>query len=1027
MGEKNGRLFSLKEGALLVLTPSLTLCIMESSFVCTCDCGCNAPLISADTETAFCKSDKCHCLSCHREGDNGASSDFNQEVFPVEENSDVRIAVPPSAAGAWEVASFQVQGMTCASCVAVIENFLGNLDGVQSVKVNLLSEKAIVTFDPSVVSTEDVKDAFSHVGFEAVLVHEELPGKVLLTISGMTCSSCSSAVEAALLQVPGVTSVQVNALTDGACVVFDSGICRVRDLIKTVEASGYSASLATAESTEGLSDSLQRKREISKYRRLFIIALFFAVPAFVVGFVLPFIPAIKAKLTIKIWRGLTPLAIVLFVLATPVQFWLGLDFHVRAVKAIRHCSATMDVLVSLGTNAAYFYSIIAIIISLAVPEFESDLYFETSVLLITFILLGRYLENVAKGKTSEAITKLMSLQAPTTVLLTLNEETGDVVREDILDTNLVEVGDFLKVLPGERIPADGEVFRGKSAVDESMLTGEPMPVDKEVGDKLIGGTVNQSGMLFMQTSHVGKDTALARIVALIEEAQLQKAPIQHLADRISSIFVPCVLVASAFTFVMWMSFSSTGIVPADWIPVGSSPFLLSFLFAIAVLVIACPCALGLATPTAVMVGTGVGATQGVLIKGGAVLQKAKDISVVLFDKTGTLTHGKPKVTETILFDEANTSKSKFYWIVGSAESGSEHPLARAVVAEAHSVGHNMLEEPRDFEAVSGHGLSCRVGPEADEHRVLIGNRRMMGVHNLVVTKAMEDQAALLESKGKTVIFCATEVLGIMGLVAISDTIRPEARAVILHLTQVSKVDVWMITGDNSRTARAVAQELGIPEDRIMAEVLPKDKADKVASLQGQHDEPSSDLSANSAKPRSWWWKLCGKRSSSASASEIIQHVAFVGDGINDAPALTRADIGLAIGAGTEIAIEAADMVLMRSDLRDVITALDLARRTFNRIRWNFFWAFLYNTLGIPIAAGVLYPAIRPGTLPPAAAGLAMAMSSVSVVLSSLALKLYKPPQIRLEEQQLDTLEGFSGSVESDWNAHATHLSLMEPV
>jgi len=413
-----------------------------------------------------------------------------------------------------------------------------------------------------------------------------------------------------------------------------------------------------------------------------------------------------------------------------------------------------------------------------------------------------------------------------------------------------------------------------------------------------------------------------------------------------------------------------------------------------------------------MVGTGVGATQGVLIKGGAVLQKAKDINVVLFDKTGTLTHGRPAVTDTILF--ANVDESRFYWLVGSAESGSEHPLARAVVAKAHRIGHELLEEPREFEALSGHGLSCVVGDvDKDDHHILIGNRRMMGTHNLVITSEMENAAASLEAKGKTAIFCATESMGIMGVIAIADTIRPEARAVIRHLTQIAKIDVWMITGDNTRTACAVAQELGIPNDRIMAEVLPKDKADKVASLQLPLAPPQADTSTH--------WRQ-RQRSTTKWAERNANFVAFVGDGINDAPALTRADIGLAIGAGTEIAIEAADMVLMRSDLRDVVTALDLAKRTFNRIRWNFFWAFLYNTLGIPIAAGVLYPAIRPGTLPPAAAGLAMALSSVSVVLSSLALKLYKKPTIAIDiSKEFDQTQSFTGLLGSDWDRHATHL------
>jgi Cu+-exporting ATPase len=955
-------------------------------------CGCDAPLLAKGV------SQQCYCDSCSCQKQETSVENQEEEVFVVP-------LTLTEKGSQYEVANYAVSGMTCASCVATIENFVGDLDGVEDIKVNLLSERATVKFSPTFVSAMDLREAFEDIGFEAKLLLEDVFGEVRVSVSGMTCASCASSIENALMKLKAVTNAQVNFLTAIALIRYDPTKCRVRDILRLIEELGYGATLAVDDSAENLSDALQRKREIAKYRRLFIIALFFAVPAFVIGFVLPFIPEIKEQLTIKIWRGLTPMAIVMFVLATPVQFWLGLGFHVRAVKALRHCSATMDVLVSLGTNAAYLYSIVAIIISLVNPLFESDLYFETSVLLITFILLGRYLENVAKGKTSEAITKLMSLQAPTTVLVTLDDVTEKVLKEEDLDTSLVEVGDILKVVPGDRIPTDGIIFRGHTAIDESMLTGESMPVDKAEGENVVGGTVNQSGMILMQTTRVGKETTLARIVKLIEDAQLQKAPIQRFADKVSSIFVPCVLIASALTFVLWMSFTSTGVVPVmsfvnasnltglqnstigeapseSWIPPGSSPFLVSFLFAIAVLVIACPCALGLATPTAVMVGTGVGATHGVLIKGGAVLQKSKDVNVILFDKTGTLTYGRPVVTETILFDKV-TGLQEFYSLIGAAESGSEHPLARAVVAEANKMGVQNLEEPVDFQAKSGHGLTCKVG--GDE--LCIGNRRMMAAHGMQVTFEMEDQAEKLEAKGKTVIFCARpEKGGILGLVAISDTARKEARHVIRYLSDHGK-EVWMITGDNARTALAIAQDLGIPSDHVLADVLPADKTEKVASLQ-----------------------KIGARPEHKKNSLETKCVAFVGDGINDAPALTQADVGIAIGAGTEIAIEAADMVLMKSDLRDVVTALDLGHKTYNRIRINFIWAFLYNTIGIPIAAGVLYPVIRPATLPPAAAGLAMALSSVSVVLSSLALKLYKKPDVALadDDHEPSIFEEFFG-------------------
>lgn len=928
-----------------------------------CDCGCDTtPLV----RSGRCKDQQCHC----------ACSD---DVASIQ--TAVRFEDPNSRSDGLEQADLRVDGMTCASCVSTIESFFGGLPGISSIRVNLLSGRATVSFDPGVIPRDEVEASFSEIGFEAKLLDKEVEGEARLNITGMTCASCASSIESSLMMMEGVLSVQVNFMMASLALRFDAGRVKLRDVIQRLHEIGFEASPAGERDDRSSLEALQRTEEIAKYKRLFWISMIFAVPSFVIGMVLPFIPYIKAELTIKIWRGLTPLAVVMFVLATPVQFWLGLDFHIRAIKALRHCSATMDVLISIGTNAAYFYSLIVTIIAIVDPTFESELYYETAVLLITFLLLGRYLENLAKGKTSDAITKLMSLQAPTTILVTLDQVSGDVVSERVLETSLIEIDDVLKVLPGDRIPTDGMIVRGKSAIDESMLTGEPLPVDKTEGDEVIGGTVNQNGMIWMKATRVGKDTALARIVQLIEEAQLQKAPIQAFADRVSSVFVPCVLIAAAVTFVLWMSLASTKVVPPSWIPAGSSPFLLSFLFAISVLVIACPCALGLATPTAVMVGTGVAAKLGVLIKGGAVLQTSQSVDTIVFDKTGTLTHGRPTVTDTFICNP-DLDIEQFYRIVGAAESGSEHPLARAVVAKAHEVWQGAFQEPRDFLAVQGHGLSCML----DDMAVFIGNRRLMNSHSINISTIAQTKAIELESKGKTVVFCAWDG-ELKGVISISDTVRSEARSVIHYLKRVAKINVWMITGDNSATARAVADEVGIAHEHVIAEVLPKDKADNVTAL--QHDD-----------------------------ADRLHVVAFVGDGINDAPALTVADIGIAIGAGTEIAIEAADMVLMRSNLKDVIVALDVGRKTYNRIRINFLFAFLYNVLGIPIAAGVLYPAIHPGTLPPAAAGLAMALSSVSVVLSSLWLKRYKAPHV---QDCTDKVVSFSGMIENDWDINSVPL------
>jgi Cu+-exporting ATPase len=940
----------------------------EVSSSLKCGCGCEtAPLVGL----AACKDQNCVCACSDR--------DFGPALSDVTvDHADQRDL---NLGDQVEHADLRVDGMTCASCVSTIESFIGGLPGIRSIRVNLLSGRATVMFDPVVIPRDEVEESFSDIGFQAKLLAKEVEGEARLNVVGMTCASCAVSIESSLTVMDGVFSAQVNFMMSSLAIRFDSSRIKLRDVIERLRKLGYEATLVGEQDEKASLEALQRTEEISKYKRLFWISMIFAVPSFIIGMVLPFIPYIKAELTIKIWQGLTPLAIVMFVLATPVQFWLGLDFHVRAVKAIRHCSATMDVLISIGTNAAYFYSLIVTIISMVIPSFESELYYETAVLLITFLLLGRYLENLAKGKTSDAITKLMSLQAPTTILVSLDMVSGHIQEERVLESSLIEIDDILKVLPGDRIPTDGIILRGKTAIDESMLTGEPIPVDKADGDDVIGGTVNQNGMILVKATRVGKDTALARIVQLIEEAQLQKAPIQAFADRVSSIFVPCVLIAAAVTFILWMSLSSTQIVPAAWIPPGSSPFLLSFLFAISVLVIACPCALGLATPTAVMVGTGVAAKLGVLIKGGPVLQTSQSVDTIVFDKTGTLTHGRPTVTDTLIYDSL-LSMEEFYQVVGAAESGSEHPLARAVVAKAHEVWSGRFEDPTDFLAVQGHGLSCMLGETA----VFIGNRRLMNSHFISISAVAQTKAIELESKGKTVVFCSWQG-ELKGIVAISDTVRPEARSVVQYLKRVAKVNVWMITGDNGATARAVADDVGIAHEHVIAEVLPKDKADNVTALQTDD-------------------------------SGRLHVVAFVGDGINDAPALTVADIGIAIGAGTEIAIEAADMVLMRSNLKDVVVALDIGRKTYNRIRINFLFAFIYNVLGIPIAAGVLYPAIHPGTLPPAAAGLAMALSSVSVVLSSLWLKRYKAPQI---PDCADGATSFTGALDHDWDIHSAPL------
>ena len=777
------------------------------------------------------------------------------------------------------------------------------------------------------------------------------------SVSGMTCASCVATLEHAISQVPKVQRVAVDLLSQKAKVwVMGHATTDLIDRVcEAVSDVGYSAKplekqdpqLETSEAVA----AYERVKEVRNARNSFLVSLIFAIPAFLVGMVFSWIPALSGLFHRNVVPGLSIRALVLLVLSTPVQFWLGRSFHIGAWKALRHRAANMDTLVSLGTNAAYFYSLIAVIVGMIRPDLQSDTFFEASVLLISFVLLGRFLEQYAKGKTSSALTQLLQMKPAECTRVELGKKEGVIVSEERINASLVEPGDVLRVIPGERIATDGEVVRGSSEVDESMVTGESLPISKHRGSQVIGGTVNQSGVLLVRATRVGRDTVLARIIGLVEEAQVSKAPIQKLADRVSGVFVPIVMIVSLVTFIIWISLTATPhpVVPSTWLPKDTNPVLFSFTFAIAVLVIACPCSLGLATPTAVMVGTGIGAQLGILIKGGEVLERAHTITAVVFDKTGTLTHGKPRVTDSMLISK-QLSWLDVWYFVAVAEAGSEHPLGKALYDHAkEQMSTNRLEEAVDFRAVAGKGVYCRVGST----EVHIGNRCLMQDFKVPLETSMDDSARSLEAEGKTVMFVALDQR-VCALVGVADTVRDEAAKVLHHLQDTMGVSVWMVTGDNFRTASAIAKKLGISQ--VFSEVLPDFKRSKVMELQQQG--------------------YC---------------VAMVGDGINDSPALVQADVGLAIGTGTDVAMEAADMVLMKSDLRHVVTAFDLSRKTYNRIRINFLWAFLYNSVGIPLAAGVLYAAIRPVMVPPAVAGLAMALSSVSVIGSSLLLKLYKPP------------------------------------
>ncbi|GLD93220.1 hypothetical protein PINS_up001812 [Pythium insidiosum] len=653
-----------------------------------------------------------------------------------------------------------------------------------------------------------------------------------------------------------------------------------------------------------------------------------------------------------VFRGITWMALVVFLLSTPVVIYCGRRFHVDAWKGLKNRVLGMSFLVSMGTNASYFYGIFTLIRSIALDDssVSNPDMFMTASMLVTFVVFGKYLEAIAKGKTSEALGKLLELQAKSANLLIFDKAGTKVIEEKVVSIELVQRGDILKVVRGSSIPADGIVVYGEGRVDESMLTGESKTIKKSVGDKVMGATVNVDGLFHMQVTGIGSDSALNQIIRLVEDAQTSKAPIQAYADYIASIFVPAVLLLSTLTFVVWYVMCETGAVPSDWVPSTDSHFVFAFNFAIATLVVACPCALGLATPTAVMVGTGVGAQHGVLIKGGEPLEVAHSVDTILFDKTGTLTLGQPVVTDMVVLDKDLSSKELIH-LAGSAELGSEHPLGKAIIDYAKFISIS-LEQPTNFKGVSGRGISC----EVDGKKIVIGNREWMVDNGLQRLDSITLQQATVtfQNAGKTPVYMGVGVR-ICAVFGVADAPRPESVRTIAKLQQMG-LDVWMVTGDNRRTAISIADQLGISRRNIMAEVIPSEKASKVKQLQSS-----------------------GRR------------VAMVGDGINDSPALAQADLGIAIGAGTEIAVETAGMVLMKSNLWDVISALDLSRTIFNRIRINYGWAMGYNCLLIPLAAGALYP--FGFSIPPMFAGAAMALSSVSVVTSSLLLRYYSPPQM----------------------------------
>jgi P-type Cu+ transporter len=795
-----------------------------------------------------------------------------------------------------EQMTIDITGMTCASCSTRIEKVLNKMDGVDAT-VNLAMENASVTYDQEKVKPENIFSKINDLGYG---IRNE---KVDLDVFGMTCAACSTRIEKVLKKMEGMVSANVNLATESASVEFNGGVLSTEKIMAKIKSLGYDAK----EKVQREAKVQQKEEEINAKKRKLWISILLSFPLLytMIGHA-PWDTGLPMpSLLMNPWFQL--------LLATPVQFYIGGQFYVGAYKSLKNKSANMDVLVALGTSAAYFYSLAEAIKTIGNEHYHPHLYFETSAVLITLILVGKLFESLAKGRTTEAISKLLSLQAKEATVIRDGQEIKIPIDE-------VKVNDMIIVKPGEKIPVDGKVVSGQSAVDEAMITGESIPVEKVPGDPLIGATINKNGTLTMKATKVGKDTALAGIIKVVEDAQGSKAPIQRVADQISGIFVPIVVAISVLTFLVWYF----AVAPGD--------FASALETAIAVLVIACPCALGLATPTSIMVGTGKGAENGILFKGGEHLEATHKIDAIVLDKTGTITKGKPSVTDMEIFND----EQKVLQYLVSAEKASEHPLAEAIVEYGHSKNVEIL--PMDeFSAIPGHGITAVMNGE----KVLVGTRKLMAKEGIGFTE-FEQRLEELEEQGKTAMMIA---IGnhVNGIVAVADTVKETAKTAIEELKTLG-IEVYMLTGDNSRTARAIASQVGI--ENVIAEVLPEEKANHVKELQ-----------------------LKGKK------------VAMVGDGINDAPALALADIGIAIGTGTDVAIEAADVTILGGELTLIPKAITLSKKTMQNIRQNLFWALAYNTAGIPIAAL--------GLLAPWLAGAAMAFSSVSVVTNSLRLKRIK--------------------------------------
>ena len=807
--------------------------------------------------------------------------------------------------------TFPVTGMSCANCAMSIERVVKKVPGVKEARVNFATEQASVLFDPEKVQIQNLLEKIRDAGYGVAKSSVEIP------VTGMTCANCAMTIERTLKKkVPGVTNASVNFASERATVEYIPTLTNMDEMIAAIESAGYGA-IRPDEALEGEdAEAAARRIEIEDQTRKFLVGIFFTLPLFVLSMGRDFG-------LLGAWAHHPSVNWLFLALATPVQFYTGWDYYTGGWKSLRNRSANMDVLVAMGSSVAYFYSLALLL----VPFLGHHVYFETSAVIITLIKLGKMLESRTKGRTGGAIRKLMALRPKTATLLVNGKET-------VVPLSRVQVGNTVLVRPGEAIPVDGIILEGESSVDESMLTGESIPVYKRPGDSLAAGTINGEGFLKFEAVKVGKDTALARIIRMVQEAQGSKAPVQALADKVASIFVPGVMGIALVTFFLW------------WVLGGE--FVPAMIRMVAVLVIACPCALGLATPTAIMAGTGKGAEKGILFKNSEALEKATKLDAIVLDKTGTITLGKPFVVDLVVLSPKVKSKEELLMLTASAEKGSEHPLGRAIVAEAEKRGM-LLRDPEGFKSFRGAGVRA----EISGREVLAGNPSWFEETGLKLGDH-EKEVRRLQGQGKSVIVVALEK-EISGLIAVADKVKPESAEAIERLHK-QNLRVIMLTGDNVQTAWAIASEVNIKE--VFAEVRPDEKSLKIKELQSQ-----------------------GKR------------VGMVGDGINDAPALAQADVGIAIGTGTDVAIEAGDVVLGSGSLMGVPSAIELSRSTMRTIRQNLFWAFFYNIILIPVAVGALYPfsflPVYLRQLHPILAAFAMAISSIFVVSNSLRLYRHK--------------------------------------